>query len=46
MEIVNKWGWRMNNHIKLWAKNAFNKWRLFRGFDTMKFIVDLFQDED
>jgi hypothetical protein len=36
----------MSNHIKRWAKNAFNKWRLFHGFGTMKFIIDLFQDED
>lgn len=36
----------LNNHIKLLAKNTFNKWRLFCGFDTMKFIVDLFKGED
>jgi hypothetical protein len=36
----------MNNHIELWAKNTFNKWKQFRGFDTMKFIVDVFKDED
>jgi len=35
----------MSNHIKLWAKNAFNEWRLFCGFDTMKFMINLSKDE-
>ncbi len=35
----------MNKHIKLWVKNAFDEWRLFCGFDTLKFIVDLSKDE-
>jgi hypothetical protein len=44
--MINKSDLRMNNHIKLWAKNRFNKWRLFCGFDIAKFIVDFFKDED
>jgi hypothetical protein len=27
------------------VKNAFDEWRLFCGFDTSKFIIDLFEDE-
>jgi hypothetical protein len=42
MEIVNKGGLKMNKHTKLWAKNAFNEWKLFHGFNTMKFIADNF----
>jgi hypothetical protein len=42
MEIVNKEGQKMNKHAKLCAKNAFNEWKLFHGFNTMTFIVDIF----
>jgi hypothetical protein len=35
----------VNKHTKLWVKNAFDEWRLFCGFDTLKFIVDVFKDE-
>jgi hypothetical protein len=31
--------------IKMWAKNAFDEWREFWGFDTKKFIIDLAKDE-
>jgi len=27
------------------VKNAFDEWRLFCGFDTSKFIIDLFDNE-
>jgi hypothetical protein len=35
----------MNKYAKLWMKNAFDEWKLFCGFDTTKFIVNLFEDE-
>jgi hypothetical protein len=35
----------MSKHIKLWAMNVFNKWKLFRNFDTTKFITNMFKDE-
>ncbi len=35
----------MNKHVELWAINVFNEWRIFCGFDTTKFIIDLFEDE-
>jgi hypothetical protein len=28
-------------HAKLWVKNAFDEWKLFCGFDTIKSIVDI-----
>jgi hypothetical protein len=45
LENVNKGGWRVNKHIKLWAMNMFDEWRLLRDFDTRKSIVDMFKDE-
>jgi hypothetical protein len=42
MENVNKGGRRISKHAKLWEKNAFDEWKLFCGFDTIKSIVDLF----
>jgi hypothetical protein len=35
----------MSKHVELWAMNVFNEWRLFCGFDTTKFIIDLLEDE-
>lgn len=45
MGNVNKGGRRMVKHAKLWAKNAFDEWRLFCGFDTIKFITNLFENK-
>jgi hypothetical protein len=42
LENVNKGGQRVNKQTELWVKNAFDEWRLFCGFDALKFIVDLF----
>ncbi len=41
MENVNKGGWRMGKQTKLWAKNVFDQWRMFCGYDMNKYIVDL-----
>jgi hypothetical protein len=35
----------VSKHIELWAMNVFNEWRSFCGFDTTKFVIDLFEDE-
>jgi len=35
----------MSKHIELWAMNVFNEWRSFRGFDTMKFVTNLLEEE-
>ncbi len=35
----------MSKHVKLWAMNAFNEWRLFHGFNMAKSIVNLFENE-
>jgi len=45
LENVNKRGQRMSKHVKLWAMNAFNEWRLFHGFNMAKSIVNLFENE-
>jgi hypothetical protein len=45
MKNVNKGGRRMNKHVELWAKNVFDEWKLFDGFNTTKSIVDLSEDE-
>jgi predicted nucleic-acid-binding Zn-ribbon protein len=45
LQNVNKGGQRINKHVKMWAKNAFDKWWELWGFDTKKFIIDLAKDE-
>ncbi len=35
----------MSKHVELWAMSVFNEWRPFRGFDTTRFIINLFEDE-
>jgi len=35
----------VSKHIKLWAMNAFNEWRLIHGFDMAKSISNLFEYE-
>jgi hypothetical protein len=45
LKNVNKGGQKVTKHIELWAKNVFDEWKLFCGFDTTKSIVDLSEDE-
>jgi hypothetical protein len=45
LENVNKGGQRVSKHAELWANNAFDKWRIFLGFDTNKLIANLLEDE-
>jgi len=45
MKNVNKGGRRVSKHVELSAKNVFDEWKLFDGFNTTKFIVDLSKDE-
>ncbi len=42
---MNKRGQKVNKYVEPWAKNAFNEWRIFCGFSTKKFIIDIFEDE-
>ncbi len=35
----------MSKHVEFWAMNVFNEWIPFHGFDTTKFITNLFEDE-
>ncbi len=35
----------MNKYVELWAMNVFYEWRVFRDFDTRKFIVDMSKDK-
>jgi len=46
MENVNKGGQKVSKHAKLWAKNAFNEWKVFCGYDTNKSIIDIFENKD
>ncbi len=46
VDNVNKGGQRVNKHIELWAKNAFDEWRPLCGFDiTRSLIIDLSENE-
>jgi hypothetical protein len=45
VENVNKGSRRVNNHVELCVKNAFDEWRVFRGLDTTRSIVDLSKDD-
>jgi hypothetical protein len=38
-ENVNKGGRKVNKHVGLWTKNAFDEWKVFCGFDTSKFML-------
>jgi hypothetical protein len=42
---VNKGVHKANEHVKLWAKNVFDEWRKFWGYNLKKSIVDLFESE-
>lgn len=44
-ENINKGNQRKDKHAKMWAKNVFDEWRVFQGFDTMKSITNLLEDE-
>lgn len=46
MENVNKGGRKVSKHAKLWEKNAFDEWKLFHGFNTIKSITDIFLNEN
>jgi hypothetical protein len=45
VDNVNKGGRKINKHVKLWAKNAFDEWKVFRGFDTTSSIANLSKNE-
>jgi hypothetical protein len=45
LENMNKEGWRVNKHVELWVKNAFDQWRVFHSFDMKKSIINLSKDE-
>jgi hypothetical protein len=45
VDNVNKGGRRINKHVELWAKNAFDEWKVLRSFDTRRSIVDLSKKE-
>jgi hypothetical protein len=42
LENVNKGSSKVSKHVKIRAMNVFNEWRPFRGFDSMRFISNLF----
>jgi hypothetical protein len=41
IKCVNKRGCKASKHIESWAKNAFNEWTIFCGFNMKKSSVDL-----
>ncbi len=45
VDNVNKGGWRINKHVELWAKNAFDEWKVFHNFDTRRSITDFSKTE-
>jgi len=45
LENGNKGGQRVSKHADLWAKNVFDKWRIFHGVDTNKLIVNILEDK-
>jgi hypothetical protein len=44
LQIVNKGNQRLNKHSEIWARNAFDAWHEFRGFDIKKSIANLSKD--
>jgi hypothetical protein len=36
---------QINKHVQLWARNAFDEWRIFCGFDIEKSILDFLESE-
>jgi hypothetical protein len=43
MKNVNKRSRRTSKHVELWAKNAFDKWKMFCGFDIEKCITNMLE---
>jgi hypothetical protein len=41
VENINKGCWRINKHSELWARNAFDEWRVFSGLDITISITNL-----
>jgi hypothetical protein len=39
LENINKGGRKVNKHVKLRTKNAFDEWKVFCGFDTSKSML-------
>lgn len=46
IEHVNKGDYKASKHVESWAKNAFNEWRAFCGFNMKKSSVDFSKDEN
>lgn len=46
LDNVNKGSHKANKHVKLWAKNVFDEWRKFWGYNLEKSIIDLFESEN
>jgi hypothetical protein len=45
MDNLNNGGQKMSKDVKLQTNNDINECNVFRGFDTNKCIVDIFEDE-
>jgi hypothetical protein len=45
VENVNKGGQIISKHVELWARNAFDDYNFFHGFDTTRSIAYLSKDE-
>lgn len=45
MDNLNNGGQKMNKYVKLQTNNDIDECNVFRGFDTKKCIVDVFEDE-
>jgi len=45
VENVNKGGRRISKHVELWARNVFDDYNFFCGFDTTRSITNLSKDE-
>jgi hypothetical protein len=46
LENVNMGGCRPNKHVEIWAKNAFDEWWQFRGYETNMSIANMLEKED
>jgi hypothetical protein len=40
-----KGGRRINKHVELWVKDAFDEWKIFHGLDITRSIIDLLEEE-
>jgi len=43
---VNKGSHKASKYVKVWAKNVFDEWRKFWGYNLEKSIIDLFESEN